>query len=80
LKERERERGKEGGLGRKRKKDKGLLEKLSSLSSPSVQHRGGIGGGPPAGSGDCRRPWSRQRPGLGAMREGDRGVRSPPLP
>jgi hypothetical protein len=40
LKEREREENR-GVSGRKRKKDRGLLEKPSSLSSPSVQNRGG---------------------------------------
>jgi hypothetical protein len=40
---------------------------------PSVQNRGGIGGGPPAGSGDCRRPGGRRRPGTGEKEKGGEG-------
>jgi hypothetical protein len=77
----ERERGIERGCsGRKRKRNRGLLAKPPSPSSSSIQNRGGrIGGGRPAGSGDCRRSRSRQRPGLGAKGGGDHGGSIPTL-
>jgi hypothetical protein len=44
-----------------------------------VTRGGKIGGGRPAGSGDCRRSRSRQRPGLGAKGGGGHGGSIPTL-
>jgi hypothetical protein len=73
LKEREREREENRGVsGRKRKKDRGLLAKPSSLSSPSVQNRGGIGG---RSAGRLRRlPASRGSTAAGDRRKRKRGA------
>jgi hypothetical protein len=58
----------------------GLLANLSPPSSLRFRTEGGGNwGGPPAGSGDCRRPGGRRRPGTGGKGRGGRGLSTPGL-